>query len=68
MVHWAGLSESILAFAQDRAFMLGADGVQLDKMYPVQLTALVPRLRQARAGGQLTPNAEGKLLTQRKQP
>ncbi|MDY0331546.1 MAG: ModD protein [Thiomonas sp.] len=81
MVHRAGLSESILVFAQHRAFLPGvdmaqlvarakahspekfvlieaenedealaaaraaADGVQLDKMTPGQLAALVPRLR-----------------------
>ena len=81
MVHRAGLSETILVFAQHRVFLpglsaaalvarakahspekfvlleaededealaaarAGADGVQLDKMTPEQLTALVPQLR-----------------------
>ena len=81
MVHRAGLSETILVFAQHRAFLpgldaaalvarakahspekfvlieaesaedaltaarAGADGVQLDKMSPEQLAALVPQLR-----------------------
>jgi hypothetical protein len=66
MVHRAGLSESTLVHAQARAFMPRADSLQLDKVDPVQLTARVPCLRQARAGGQLTPHAAGKLLTQSK--
>ena len=95
VVHRAGLSESILLFAQHRAFLpgldvaalvqrakaaspekfvlveaddeadalaavqAGADGVQLDKMPLLQLTELVPRLRQARTDGHLTVNAAG---------
>jgi len=94
MVHRAGLSETILVFAQHQAFLpgltvadivrrakahspekfvmveaddeagalaavhAGADGVQLDKMNPVQLGDLVPRLRQARSG-RLVINAAG---------
>jgi molybdenum transport protein len=41
------------------AVIAGADGVRLDKMTPAQLTALVPHLREARAGGHLTLNAAG---------
>jgi len=95
MVHRAGLSESILVFAQHRAFLpgvsvaelvaraqaaspekfvlieaddeadalaavqAGAHGVQLDKMLPEQLAALVPRLRQASRVSHLTLNAAG---------
>lgn len=95
MVHRAGLSESILVFAQHRAFLpgvsmvelvaraqsanpekfvlveaddeadalaavqAGAHGVQLDKMLPEQLAALVPRLRQASRANHLTLNAAG---------
>ena len=98
MIHRAALSESILVFAQHRAFLpgldvaalvqrakaaspekfvlieaddeadamaaviAGADGVQLDKMNPAQLTALVPHLRQARVGGQLSLYAAGKTI------
>ena len=93
MVHRAGLSETILVFAQHRAFLpgldasqlvarakahspekfvlieaesaddalvaarAGADGVQLDKMSPEQLTALVPQLRALQP--RLTINAAG---------
>lgn len=93
MVHRAGLSETILVFAQHRAFLpgldaaqlvarakahspekfvlieaesaddalaacrAGADGVQLDKMSPEQLTELAPRLRALQP--RLTLNAAG---------
>ena len=93
MVHRAGLSETILVFAQHRAFLpgldaaqlvarakahspekfvlieaesaddalaaarAGADGVQLDKMSPEQLCALVPQLRALQP--RLTINAAG---------
>ena len=93
VVHRAGLSETILVFAQHRAFMpevslqtiverakaaspekfvlveaddaadalaavrAGADGVQLDKMAPPALAALVPELRAL--ASHLTINAAG---------
>lgn len=93
MVHRAGLSETVLVFAQHRVFVpaltlgelvqrarragpekfilveadssddalqavaAGADGVQLDKMQPPALAALVPRLRALRP--HLTINAAG---------
>ncbi|MGB9577767.1 MAG: ModD protein [Halothiobacillaceae bacterium] len=93
MVHRAGLSETILIFAQHRAFLpgldaaqlvarakahspekfvlieaeseddalaaarAGADGVQLDKITPERLAALVPKLRAAQP--RLIINAAG---------
>lgn len=93
IIHRAGLSETILVFAQHRAFLpgldaaqlvarakahssekfvlieaeseddalaaarAGADGVQLDKMTPPQLGALVPKLRTV--APQLAINAAG---------
>ncbi len=93
LVHRAGLSETVLVFAQHRAFLpgldlpalvqrakaaspekfvlveadradeaiaaaeAGADGVQLDKLAPEALSALVPRLRAARPG--IVVNAAG---------